>query len=421
MVIKKNFLIGVIVIIVCSAGVSLMFANKPKPPKKPVDDVAPLVDVFIPQKQSVTFEIKVHGVISPRTETTLVSEVSGVVQSVSNNFVVGGFFRKGEILLQIESTDYQVAVEQAKARLAGEQAKLAQEKARTEQAKKEWDLSGRSRDTAPLLALREPFLQEAQANVLSAQADLKKAEQKLARTVIRAPYDGMVKNKLADVGQFVATGTQLGTTFAIDYAEVRLPLTAQELAFINIPKIKQHMAQNSGTQASGSKVTLIAEYAGETRQWPARLVRMEGVVDERSRVHYAVAQIADPYSLLSDHSSQPPLSIGTFVSAIIEGRTEKDLYKIPREAFKDLTNILVSDKDERLYQRHLNVVRADANYVYVREGLQTGDQVIMTAIESPVQGMPLRVSISENDRTVIENKNSTAANNVVKEKNIVSQ
>lgn len=378
-------LVGLSVVVVGIVIIVAFFMSAPKPPKKPVENKSPLVEVVLPSAQSVTFEVKTHGIVNPRTETVLVSEVAGVVDSVSSKFVAGGYFKKDEVLLQIDPTDYEVGVEQAKARLASQKAQYAQEKARAEQARKEWDLTGRSRANAPVLALREPFLLEAKANMQSAEADLKKAEQKLARTTIRAPYDGMVKMKQVDVGQFVATGTQLGATFAIDYAEVRLPLTDHELAFINVPE------WGSEEQTNDSNVTLVADYAGQETRWHAKLVRMEGVVDEQSRVHYVVARIPDPYSVLESTTNPSPLKIGTFVTAIINGKQEDNLIKLPREAFKDLTQVLVSDKDNKLYTRDLEVIRAEADTVYVRSGLADGDRVLMTAIESPVQGMSLRV------------------------------
>lgn len=380
----KSVFIGIAIVAAGFAGMSLMMANKPKPPKKPLEDTSPLVEVMQPQVQSVQLKVEAHGVVQPRTETSLVSEVSGVVQEVSDRFVAGGHFSKGEVLLQIDPSDYLVSVEQAKARLASQQAKYEQEKARAEQARKEWDMTGRSRKSAPLLALREPFLQEAKANVQSAQADLKKAEQKLARTVIRAPYAGMVKSKKVDIGQYVGVGNPLGVTFAIDYAEVRLPLTDQELAFIDLPGWAE---ENSVLP----DVTLKANYAGSAVEWPAKLVRMEGGVNEQSRVHYTVARISDPYALLQKDSQQQPLKVGSFVTAVIHGKQLTDVVKLPREAFRDLDKVMVSDKNNQLHIRRLNVVRAQADIVYVDGGLEAGDRIVMTTLESPVQGMKLRI------------------------------
>ena len=401
---QKATLVGIIVIVVTFGIVATLFKTKPAAPKKPQETKAPLVEVLVPQSETVQFEVTSHGVVQPRTETSLVSEVSGIVQKVSEQFVAGGYFKQGELLLKIDPTDYQVAVEQAKARLSSAKAQYAQEKARSEQAQKEWDLSGRSRQNAPSLALREPFLLEAEANVESAKADLKRAEQKLKRTVIRAPYDGMVKSKNTDVGQFVATGSQLGVTFAIDYAEIRLPLTDQDLAFIDIPAVTQQ--SNSTTP-----VTLEAKYAGKIHQWQASLVRMEGVVDQNSRVHYAVARVVDPYSILNQQESesdQAPLKMGTFVTAKISGVEMSGLVKLPREHFRNLSEVLVSNFENELFLRDLNVVRAEADMVYVKGGLEPGDKIVVTAIESPVQGMKVRLEgiEEENDE---ENSSSDDA------------
>lgn len=389
---NKSIVVGFLIVIVAILIFMTLMAGKTKPPKKPVADTSPLVEVLPLEPVSVTFEVEAHGVVKPRTETTLVSEVSGSIQSVSDNFVPGGYFTKGEIILKIDPTEYQVGVEQAKAKLAGQKAKYLQEQAKAQQARKEWDLTGRSRDKAPILALREPFLLEAKANMDSAEADLKKAQQKLDRTDIRAPYDGMVKAKQVDIGQFVATGTQLAMIFATDYAELRLPLTDQELAFINVP------AWGEQEFAEKSPVRVVSTYAGEQHSWHAELVRMEGVVNEQSRVHYAVARIVDPYSISLENPMDTPLKIGSFVTAHILGKQEERLIKIPRDAFKDLNSVLVSDKENRLYSRMLEIARSESDFVYVRTGLRVGDRVVMTSIQSPVQGMKLRVAGDINEK-----------------------
>ncbi len=381
----QSIITGLVIVGVGFAGMAAMMASKPKPPKKPPVLTAPLVEVVVPQIQDVEFKVVAHGLVQPRTETVLVSEVSGVVVKVSEKFVTGGLFDKDEIIMQIDSSDYEVSVEQAKAQVASQSAKYAQEKAKAEQATKEWDLTGRARDKAPVLALREPFLLEAKANLQSAEADLKKAQQKLARTVIRAPYQGLVKSKKVDVGQFVSIGTQLGETFAIDYAEIRLPLTDQDLAYIDLP------VWGGELKGKMPKVSLKANYAGNQVEWLGQIVRMEGMVDNQSRVHYAVARVSDPYSITNTTVNHPPLKIGTFVSASIQGKKVADLVKLPRDAFRDLSRVLVSDKNNQLYLRELKVVRSEANSVYIKTGLEDGDRIVMTSIESPVEGMKVRV------------------------------
>ncbi|MGX5202820.1 efflux RND transporter periplasmic adaptor subunit [Aliikangiella sp. IMCC44632] len=387
MSLAKSILLGCGIFILAIVGFVIMLANKPSPPKKPEKPTAPLVQVYTPQPETVDFTVEAHGVVTPRTSTMIISEVSGVVQTVADKFVAGGYFEAGEVMLQIDPTDYQVSYEQAKAKLAGQQAKYQQEVALAEQAKKEWDLTGRARNNAPVLALREPFLKEAKANVDSALADLKRAEQKLARTTIIAPYTGMIKSKHVDVGQYVSVGSQLAETFAIDYAEIRLPLTDQELAFINVPNWND-------IDSKEVQVALQAQYQGKLNTWHASLVRMEGVVDEQSRVHYAVAKINDPYGVLSSANKSnklPPLKIGTFVTAVIAGKTQAGLISVPREAFRNLNTVLVVDKDNKLHLRTVNVVRTESSVTYIDEGLKEFDRIVMTPLESPVEGSSVRV------------------------------
>ena len=252
-----------------------MIFFREQPESTPVEERVAAVETMTARSADVTFTIASQGTVTPRTETTIVSEVSGKVLSVSEKLVAGGFFTQGDVLLSIDSADYQVAVEQARANLLTAQAQLSLEAAQAEQAGKQWDLSGRSRESAPLLALRTPFLLEAQARVLSAEADLQRAERQLARTTIRAPYDALVREKSADIGQYISMGSQIASIFATDYAEVRLPLSDSDLAWLKLPRPGQ------AADLEASPVILHAVVAGLQQHWQGSIVRTEGVVDSK--------------------------------------------------------------------------------------------------------------------------------------------
>jgi RND family efflux transporter MFP subunit len=255
--------------------------------------------------RSLNFVVTSQGTVKPRTETTLVSEVSGKVVSVSEHFIAGGFFRKGDVLLQIDPSDYRTAVKRVQANLASREARLSEEVARSEQALKDWNNLNRKGQPSDLV-LRKPQLADARANVQAAEADVQKAERDLQRTNITVPYDGLVRVKRVDIGQYVTPGTQLGVTFAIDSAEIRLPLSDNDMAFLELP---------SATNRAGKplpSVILRADNVGASGQWEAVIIRTEGVVDEASRVIYAVAQVIDPYGILGQ-STQEELKVGTFI------------------------------------------------------------------------------------------------------------
>ncbi|MCP5145312.1 MAG: efflux RND transporter periplasmic adaptor subunit [Gammaproteobacteria bacterium] len=384
---KSKILLPLGIIILASAITGFMVVHKREPEKNPLPDTRPLVETVTVHKADVQFAVSSQGTVGPRTETTLAPEVAGTVLSVSPKFHAGGFFRQGEILLNLDPADYEVAVDQARAAVATMQARLALEEAQAEQARKDWDMSGRSRTRAPSLALRVPYLEEARANVQSAQADLKKAERKLERTRIRAPYDGLVIAKSADVGQYVGVGAQLGRTIAVDFVEVRLPLSNFDIAFLQLPTPETAAAAiNHGAL----EVELTSVIGGRSYQWRAPIVRTEGVIDERSRLRYAVAQIADPYGLDAEDDVRPPLPVGSFVTARIPGKTVHDVFTIPRNALRADDSVLIKDQDNHLRIRQVVIVRTDDNTIYITEGLNDNDEVIVSNIEVPVDGMAVR-------------------------------
>ncbi|NRB70815.1 MAG: efflux RND transporter periplasmic adaptor subunit, partial [Xanthomonadales bacterium] len=325
-----------------------------------------------------------QGAVRPRTETTLVSEVGGKVVAVSENFVAGGFFRAGDVLLQIDPSDYETAVKRAQAALASRQAKLADEQARATQAEKDWRNLGRQ-GNPPDLVLRKPQLADAQANVLAAEADLEKARRDLERTAISVPYDGLLSEKRVDVGQFVSPGTQLGVSFAVDSAEIRLPLSSSDLAFLDLPRATDKQPEDY------PEVSLQAEVAGMTKTWAARLIRTEGVLDANSRVLYAVAEVRDPYGLLGE-STQDELRMGTFVRAAIEGRFVDNVVVLPRFVLSNDNTVLVANDERELEVREVQVARAEPREVYLSGGVKAGELVITTNMDAPIPGTRLLIS-----------------------------
>ena len=384
----KKFIPPIAIILVAGGATAAMVWQKKEAEKNPVTEPVVMVETVNLHGRDINFSVESQGNVSPHTETTLVSEISSVVIGVSPKFVAGGFFKEGELLLKLDPADYEVGVQQSRANVLTMKARLALEEAQAEQAKKEWDMSGRPRSAAPSIALRTPYLEEARANLLFAEADLKKAERKLSLTVIRAPYDGMVKEKLVDIGQYVTTGTQVARTFAVDFAEVRLPLTDQDIAYLDLPK----PATSSPAQdATGPLVDLLGVIGGIEYRWQARLVRTEGVIDQLTRVHYAVARIADPYAL-NDLNGRPPLPIGSFVKASIQGISLKNVIAVPMQAVRSMDQVLVKDSDDRLRIHRVKIIRTDKNYAYIIDENLENQAAITTAVYNPIDGMPVRTA-----------------------------
>ncbi len=365
----RRGLVGAI-LVAAFIGAGMLAKMKPPPEKKETNEIDLLVEVMPLATETVKFTVRSQGNVRPRTETVLSAEVSGPIVEISPKFIPGGIFGKNEVLMRIDPTNYRVAVDQATAVLAQRQI--------------EYDGALKLRKQG---YRAEAELASAAAALETAKAELTRAERNLEKTAIRLPYEGMVRTKDADLGQYVTAGSRLGVTFATDYAEVRLPLTDQDLAFVEIPSAGQLASDG---EAIGPSVTLSAMQKGRMTEWRGRIVRSEGVVDENTRVTYAVARVEDPYRRHSPESDAPPLPIGTFVSATIEGNSADDVIRVPRSVIRGNGQIVVVNDENRLEIRDVDILRADSAFAYIRGGVTAGETITTTSIENPINGMRVR-------------------------------
>ncbi|OYW92866.1 MAG: efflux transporter periplasmic adaptor subunit, partial [Alishewanella sp. 32-51-5] len=368
-----------VIIIIGAVVLAVGLGSLRKPPAKVAEQRLPLlVNTAELQPQDLTYRIASQGTVTPKLETTLISEVNGRILAVADNFVAGGFFKKGDLLVQVEPADYLTAVKAAEAALAGAKAQLEEERARARVAETEW--RSFTEGKAPALGLRQPQLASALANVQSKEAELERAQRDLARTEIRAPYDGMVRSRMANLGQFISRGSQLGTILGTEVAEVRLPLTDTDFGFL----------PQQAAMVSEVPVRLSAVVAGQAQSWQAAVVRTEGVLDERSRVIYAVAEIRDPYQLAGNNGIA--LQFGRFVQAEITGIAASQVTKVPRHLLRPGNQLLVVDVENQLQFRAVSLNRADANYAYIGSGYQAGDRLVISPVTNPLAGTTVRVA-----------------------------
>ncbi|MEE2636007.1 MAG: efflux RND transporter periplasmic adaptor subunit [Acidobacteriota bacterium] len=376
-------LLPVVVVGLAVGAAYLMYVNRP-----PVETQAPVIEPPSVRVQTVAFEqialtVASQGTVQPRTTSQLVPEIAGAIIEVSPSFAVGGFFDAGDVLLKIDPYDYQQALISGRSQLAQAQLRLAQEEAEAEVARREWEEIGQG--TPSPLTLRQPQVDEARAAVASAEAAIDRATRDLERAEVRAPYAGRVQSKEVDVGQFVNKGTTVGQIYAVDSAEIRLPLPDEELAYVDVP-----LSYRGGQQQTGPLVTLSADFAGRQHTWRGRIVRTESEIDPVSRMVHVVAEVNDPYAV-GDDRSRPPLAAGMFVEAEIAGLTVTDVVRLPWAALRGRNRVLVVDDQGRLRFRQVEVLRSTSEQVLVRAGLDEGERVCISALDTVTDGMVVRV------------------------------
>jgi RND family efflux transporter MFP subunit len=411
----ESIKLPLIILSACALVVLLLVLFKPEPPRNPVEIKPLIVDVVEVKRRALPVAIATQGVVSPRVDTSMISEVSGRVISVSDKFVVGGFFERGDVLLKIDDTDYIVKLRQVEAAVALARSRLAQERGFSKVALVEWErrhnrdsLDSPSRD----LALRKPQIEEAKAQLASTLAQLEQAKSNLMKTKFTAPYRGLVKSKSVDISQYVSAGSEVAQIFAIDIAEIRLPVGESKLAYLNLPD--DFIANRGQINAS---VVLTHTVDEEIYTHQAYLTRTEGVLDAGSRSLYLVAQVPDPYGLESKRNKSSMLRVGTFVNAQIQGKTIPGLVELPRNILRPGNNIWVVDSQNRLQQRKITVLRTAGEKMLISKGLTDGDIVSLTSLGPVLSGTPVRIGsiISQQDPSMLGSETKTMPEPVAKD------
>ena len=367
-----------------------LIATGPDAKRRKPEPARPAVEVWVAAPVSYEVEVRTRGTVSPRTQSTLIPEVQGRVVEIATGFRNGGFFEQGDVLLTIDPRDYEIALTVARSELAQARLRLREEEAQSEQARQDWDkLGGGAKPTE--LVLRKPQLASARAAVAAAQARLRRAEIDLERTRIRAPYLGRVLEKNVDIGQYVTPGTVLARIYAVDYVEIRLPLTDDQQALLELPEVYRGEGLR---QEEGPRVLLSARIGREQYEWEGRIVRTEGAIDTRSRQLFVVAQVDDPYGR---HDDRPPLKVGQFVEARIQGRRLDDVFVLPRGAVRGENEIFVVDTENRLRRRRVDIAWRDADNVVVARGLSPQERVSLTPLPFAADGVLVRIEGEETE------------------------
>jgi len=318
----------------------VIVANKPEPRTRPQSPSLVVVDATRLAPTDYPVIIPTRGMAQPTVANVLVPEVAGTVSQLSAKFVVGGEFDAGEVLVEIDRRDYEIAVRQAQANVAQATAQLQEERALGEQARAEWRSLGRGGKPSDL-TLRLPQLAAARANLDAARASVQRAELDLERATIVAPYAGRTLEKSIELGQFVNRGATIGRIHGLSSMDVRLPLTNRQLTHLDLPA-------NAETATNRAAVELHSVIGGVKHRWSGQLIRSAGV-DEGTQQLNVIVRVAQP---LSDNGAS--LRSGQFLSAEISGRVLPSVFVIPRSALREEQEVLVYE-DNAIYRRAVRV------------------------------------------------------------------
>ena len=382
----KRLLIGLLpllVLVIAAVLFMQMGKLKAKPETKSEPARAAPVVTAIAEQRDIALSVQSQGEVTPRTEINFASQVGGKIIYISPNFLEGGQFSNGEILLRIDPSDFDLRVTQAQANVAQAETALTRELSEVEIAKQDWEDLGEGAPSA--LTLRQPQLAEARARLASVNASLEEAKLLQSRTVIRAPFNGRIREKLVARGEFISAGVKLGRIYATDIADVKLPLTDTDLA-----KIGLGIGFKQTAKTPGPEVILSANVAGARQEWVGTITRTDSSYDAATRVLYAYAEVHDPYGKAASNGT--PLASGLFVNATIAGRDVQNGVIIPRNALRGSDTVYIAKDNNTLSIRTVTVASSARDEVVVTEGLSPGEAVITSPVRSVAEGMKIEIA-----------------------------
>ena len=377
----RTIVIPSAIVIAFLFGAATLMATAPELEPSSIKPVPVTVRVQNVDMEAIQLKVHSQGSVVPSTVSQLIPEVSGRVTWTSPNLVAGGYFVAGQELARIDELDYKNARDRAKAAL--NRAKAEVEHARFEYGRlkslAERKLTSRSALENGLRAYRV-----SQAAFEDATVSFEQAEENLNRTVLRAPFDGLVKSENVDIGQFAARGQAIATLYASDIVEVRLPIADRQLAFLNLPSLRT----GNLPETQQPSVTLTAEYGGRTLNWAGKIVRTEAEIDTASRMVQLVARV-------ETQADQPGLSVGLFVNAEISGIAVEDVVVLPRSSLRNENQVLIVDGENKIRFRTVTPLRLYQDSVLIADGLVEGDRVCVSTLQTAIEGMNVN-PISEN-------------------------
>ncbi|MBN1444135.1 MAG: efflux RND transporter periplasmic adaptor subunit [Planctomycetes bacterium] len=363
-----------------------LYKTRPRPQKRARSDAGALVQIMDARPGTHRVTVVGMGTVIPARELVVRPEVSGRLVDVHPQLMPGGLFDAGATIARIDPRDYQFLLAARQAEEERARLELEVEQGRQKVAHRELELLESELQESALhreLALRQPHLRNAQAALAAARSGVEKARLDLERTDIQVPFNCVVRDESAEIGQLVSPQTNLATMVGTDSFWVQVSIPVDRLVWFRQP---------SPSGSPGARARILQETTGEVQiERSGQVIHVLGDVDPVGRMARALIEIDDPLGLRSDApQGQLPLLLGAYVRVEIEGDELDNVCRVPRSAIHDGSKIWIADETDRLDIRDVAIAWRDAESVLVSEGLERGDRIVTSTIPIPMRGMKLR-------------------------------
>jgi RND family efflux transporter MFP subunit len=336
---------------------------------------------------SVRLIVESQGKVQAAQLANLSAPVAGPIEWISPSMQAGGYVEAGQVLLRLETSDYETA--RARSRAAMQQAQAEANHADTDlERMKELAKQRLASDSQLQDAIRTADVNA--ARLADALASFRQAELDLERAEIKAPFNAIIETREVELGQYVNRAQSVAILYGADEVEVRLPLAIRQLGYLDIPLgTRGELVGNAAPE-----VTLTGFYGGEEHHWQGKLVRTEATIDPNSNTVQTIIRVQQPVAgdtKLSRLSAQQiPLPIGLFVQANIVGKEAEDMIALPRSVIRNNSQVLVVDAENKMYFRDVEIFRLEEDRVLISGGLLAGEYICTSPIQAVVNGMSVQ-------------------------------
>ncbi|MCG6917572.1 MAG: efflux RND transporter periplasmic adaptor subunit [Deltaproteobacteria bacterium] len=382
-----NLLLSLLIIVLGLVVATYITHKTPKAQKRAPVKAIPVVEVQVVQPGDHRIMVPAMGTVVPAREVALKAQVSGKVLSLHPEFIAGGYIKENAEILKIDPVDYQLTVTLASAKVKDAESSLQLAEEEANAAKEEWLLLNegdpKTKDKPPPLVAKEPQLAAAQARLKADEAELQKAELDLKRTSVRAPFNGIVRSKSVEVGSLVTPQDPLAELVGVDEYWIQVSVPVDYLKWISFPTRK-------GAKASAVRVVHRSGYVRT-----GEVIELLGDLETEGRMARILAAVKDPLGLKDSGQATRPLLIGEYVRVEIEGSPLSQVFRIPRVALRENDTIWIVGDDSTLDIRPVTTIWRDTQTVFLDQGLNPGDKLIVSDLAAPVEGMKIQMEGEE--------------------------
>ncbi|MBT8442825.1 MAG: efflux RND transporter periplasmic adaptor subunit [Gammaproteobacteria bacterium] len=376
---RKVLPVVVIVIAIVAAGA--LVATRPQPLIESVEDTGKLVEVHLVRHTTQRLAVAAKGTVIAAREVVMQPQLNGRVEFVGNTLVPGGIVREGDLLFSIERSDYRLAAEQARTRVAEAEAALALERGRRAVAEREWalfeDELSSERDDA--LARRQPQLKSAEASLAAVRSQLEQARLNLQRTQVRAPFNAVVITESVEVGQIVSPQTQVAQLAGTDRFWVQVSVAVADLSLIDVATDNE----------TGTTAEIRYDTGNGTIVRAGEVVRRLAGLERAGQMARLIVAVDDPLDLQGKTGDR--LLLDSFVDVVLNTSREVEVVSLHPKWLRNGNEVYLYDRG-KLAISSVNVVMRRPDAVLVDAGLNDGDAVVTTTLSAPVVGTKLRLS-----------------------------